>query len=378
MGNARIFHSGGNRLLLFNESVGRIEECIGYTFRNKALLREAFIRSSWAEENICSHSCEVMEFIGDKVLDYLIVKRIVHRFSQLDSDVIVDVSDSHRELVAEYKYLNSGEYNEGRLTKIKARLVCAESLSAAVGRLGLQQYLIMSRGDEQNHVENETHVKEDLLEAILGAVAVDCGWDIPTLDALVDRLLDPVKALDEGLSDDNYTGLLQSWYQKRNDGALPEYAVAETAKGFRAEVNIHPELSEEYLQFTGREVVFTGFGRSKKEAVSEAARQAWERISAERDTYETFVSLVGEPDEERAVNQLQELWQKGYIEKPEYIFQCTADKDTGADLWTCECRLGTSTSTYSAEGNNKMEAKKIAAFCTAIELQNEPGRLRKA
>ena len=265
------------------------------------------------------------------------------------------------------QYFDMGEYSEGRLSKIKSHLVCSASLSLAIDSLELSQYLIMSNGDIKNGVQNEAHVKEDLFEAIVGAVAIDSDWNMFALEKLVDRMLDPDRKLDDGLNDEDYVGLLQSWYQNQYSGKEPEYSFKETKSGFVASVNIYPHLSKDDVAFFDIKAVFEGHGRSKTAARSESAREAWKMISAMSASSKTFEDLVGMPDKERAINQLQELWQKGYIDKPIYEFSNFGSDETGCDIWRCSCKVFDGIA-FNAEKTNKLEAKKEAAFNAVQDL----------
>ncbi len=350
------------------KTISIIENNINYTFKNKDLLEQAFTRRSWSEENGRSADNEILEFIGDKALDLVIVKCLTERYGTIRDIPILD--EAGETVIRRAHVFDTDEYDEGRLSKIKANLVCSQSLSSAVCELNIAKYLKMSRGDEKSGVISEPHVKEDLFEAIIGAIAVDSGWDLKEIEKSVERMLKPTEKLDNGLNDDDYIGSVQSWYQKRNGGALPVYEIAGSENGFTAKVNIHPEYSDEYVYFDNMETVFTGYGRSKESARSDAARKAWEIIRAEQLSRISFEDLVGVPEKERAINQLQELWQKGCIEKPEYRFSKKTDEKNGQDVWLCECIFG-DFPTIGVERTSKNEAKKEAAYATVLELSRE-------
>ena len=149
-----------------------IEQQIGYEFENRTLLQQAFTRKSYTAETHDGNNNEVLEFLGDKVLDLIVVKAL--------SEYYGDVNDRN-----EYE----SEYAEGKLTEIKKRLVESKMLAKRIDELGFAEYLIMGKGDKKNNVQNDTHVKEDLFEAILGAVAIDSGWDIDAMQDAVEMML---------------------------------------------------------------------------------------------------------------------------------------------------------------------------------------------
>ena len=108
------------------EIIRHIETQIGYTFQNKKLLQQAFTRRSYSQENPECGNNEVLEFIGDKVLDVIAVKTLDAFYGRLNG-------------VGEY----SSKQAEGRLTALKQKLVERKMLSGRVEIFGLQEYLIM-------------------------------------------------------------------------------------------------------------------------------------------------------------------------------------------------------------------------------------------
>ena len=92
----------------------------------------------------------------------------------------------------------------------------------------------------------------------------------------------------------------------------------------------------------------------------DAASKAYSYLE-ENDMLLTMEDEVGEPDENRAINQLQELAQKGYIEMPEYIFEERHDKD-GNPIWHCECHIDGQEYYYQYDLPSKKEAKRKAAY----------------
>lgn len=144
-----------------NNTLISIQNEIGYKFKNQDLLQQAFIRRSYAKEN-GGEDNEVLEFIGDKALDFVIVKWLVEKFGYYIKDY-----NSQEEFNA-----FTCCYQEGKLTALKAKLVQKKTLARQIDSLGFSDYLIMGKGDIQRNVNEEDSVKEDLFEAIIGAVAL--------------------------------------------------------------------------------------------------------------------------------------------------------------------------------------------------------------
>ena len=377
------------------DTVKQVEGIIGYSFRQPDLLEQAFIRSSWANENRTEADNEVLEFLGDRVLDFVIAKRLALRYGtrcviprpeyvrkwykeMTEEDRKRFLEQPGWENLLDMQGFSTGDRDEGSLTRLKSLLVRTETLAAAVDRMGLADHLITGMGDQQAGVDHQPRVKEDLFEAILGAAAVDSNWDMAALEGLVDRMLRPDELLDEGPDDQDYRALVQQWWQQEN-GEEPPYALREAdgsdpndpRRGFFCSL---PGLwPTESWRVTDNGLIPEPdpafFGRSKKEAVAACARAAWERISAERDAHRIFRELVGEPDEDNAINKLQELWQKGYIREPKYVFT----KDTGLDgedSWSCECVVN-GVGWESVGCSTKLEAKKEAALQVLDNMEAE-------
>ncbi|MCF0111321.1 MAG: hypothetical protein HUJ58_05445, partial [Erysipelotrichaceae bacterium] len=165
------------------EDLEFIEERIGYEFANRDLLRQAFVRRSYSKENGGANN-EVLEFIGDKVLDLVVVKLLAKEYGYMMSSLDVYDEEIHYDAFL-------SEYQENKLTEIKTNLTQKKTLAKCIDNLGIAGYLIMSKGDELNEVQKEASVKEDLFEAILGAVAIDSKWNMEEIEDTVHYMLQP-------------------------------------------------------------------------------------------------------------------------------------------------------------------------------------------
>ena len=174
-----------------------IQDKIGYSFQNEDLLEQAFVRRSYSKEEGGEHN-EVLEFIGDKVLDFIVVKLLVEKYGSMTSDYDgFDGVEDFDEFISEYP--------ESDLTEIKKMLVEKKMLANRIDILDFSNFLIMGQGDIKQHAERSPSVKADLFEAIIGAVAVDCNWNITDLQSLVDLMLEP----EAYLPDDNMRAIWQ-------------------------------------------------------------------------------------------------------------------------------------------------------------------------
>lgn len=377
------------------EDLSFIEEQIGYEFENKVLLQQAFIRRSYSQEHPESENNEILEFIGDKALDFIIVRAL--------SDYYGDYTDDD-------EYFS--ELKEGKLTEIKKHLVEGKMLAKRISQLGLQDYLIMGKGDCRNNVQEDAHVKEDLFEAIVGAVALDSDWDIDALDTVIGMMLDYEYYLENGFSDsNNYTAMIQQWCQKKNYD-FPYYEFAESDQSghntllcakcniincnyrFRGNYsticnefkdtyrkNFHCSKEIDYSVINGDERFvcrlqldnisknFYGRGDSKSEARMNAAKDAYSFLQ-NNDLLYTIQDEIGEPVPEKAINQLQELAQKGYISFPNYKFKETHNRN-GNPIWTCECWINGIDTSFINTSPSKKECKRMSAYYMLLFVLNE-------
>ena len=224
-----------------------LEKKLNYTFRNPALLSEALSHSSYANEHRSSHlnSNERLEFLGDSVLGFV---------------------------TAEFLFTQHPDLPEGDLTRIRAALVCEQSLYEVAKKLGLGRYLKLGRGEEAGGGRERTSILADATEAVFAAVYLDGG--IQEASALIHRVLLDVEReeiVEERRRD--FKTALQELVQRQADQVLSYRMIGEQgpdhAKIFQAEVLLNGEP------------LGNGFGRSKKEAEQSAAKAALKTLGGE-------------------------------------------------------------------------------------------------
>ncbi len=209
-----------------------LEERIGYSFRNKELLRQAFTHVSYARETGLSHY-ETLEFLGDALLNFLVVDILVEEFPKK---------------------------REGALASLKAYLISEEFFHELAQELGLPDYILISRG------KKNVSIIGDVFEALWAAIYIDSGRDCNTVRKLFntlfrERILDTIRT--HKIKKD-YKTMLQEITQKKWR-ERPVYRVIsvegpEHAKTFTVESSI-------------RGFSAVGRGKSKKEAEQEAAKK---------------------------------------------------------------------------------------------------------
>lgn len=343
-----------------------VQNQIGYSFQNLDLLRQAFVRRSYSKEK-GGEDNEVLEFIGDKVLDFIVVKFLAEKYGYFLSDCDdFDRNEEFDEFVT--------EYHENKLTEIKKKLVQKKTLAHRMDILGLAEYLIMGKGDVSNHVQEEDSVKEDLFEAILGAVALDSQWDITELQDVVEVMLAPDSVLKENTAPD-YVGQIQDWTCKRN-GTIPLYHYKKASyqstwytlfEGVSQRLNlVIGDNSTDKIQFhcllkiDDRLPIFRGFGVSKSEARKAVCKVAYDYLK-EHDLINTIKNEIQNPNKAEAINQLETLARRGYFSIPTYKFSQEYDKN-GNPIWKCECIIKEDKRCFLSMSSSKKEAKKSSAF----------------
>ncbi len=222
-----------------------LEEKLGYTFRDQRLLQAALYHSSYANEHRGGgiQSNERLEFLGDAVLGMVTADYLFHKHPDLP---------------------------EGDLTRIRAALVCEESLHEAAQSLCLGDYLKLGRGEESGGGRQRPSILADATESVFAAVYLDGGME--QARAIIHRVLldrEREEVVEERRRD--FKTQLQELVQRRSDQVMRYEMTGESgpdhAKVFEACVRINDEI------------VGTGTGRSKKEAEQSAARSALEKLS---------------------------------------------------------------------------------------------------
>lgn len=355
-----IDEKGHKTMKNLNNYIDEVQNQIDYTFNNKDLLFQAFTRKSWSHENGGKNN-EELEFIGNTVLEFVVMKALTEWFGDMTSNLKNWNGDAN-----EFYFVKQ---NEGTLTVLKSKLVDKEMLAHRIEVLGFKDYLFMGKGDIKEHKEDEKSVKEDLFESILGAVAVDSNWNQEAMTDVVNAMLNIEYYLQNGFDEDeeDYVALIQEWCQK-NYGYIPCYSYQEYYNYFQADL---------ILDTPRGKITYYGDGSSKMNARMEAAQRAYEDLENNEELWTIVDELPDEITLDNSINVLQELAQKGYQEYPEYEFSDEPEyDDNGNQRWLCHCTVVTNERTISWTGrsDSKKMAKKVAAYsciCDEFNLDNE-------
>lgn len=348
----------------FNEiQTKEIEEKIGYSFKNKHLLEQAFTRRAFRfSEKYNIQDNELLEFIGDSIVGMVVVKELaeryrIHRFVEFSDESLTTL-----QFCAKRQFENL--FDEAELSEMKIELVQRNTLARATERMGLEEYLFLGKNDIAGRVWEQASVKEDLFEAIIGAIAIDSGWNMGVLEEAVKRLMDIETLLEEGADDEeDYEQLLADWFAEKGKSInyAETSALLEKNLNYAVSVNLGVEMLSH---------VSIGYGKTLKGARRMAAKDAIEFIRKTNDRAEAIIRAVGEPSYDKAINQLQELYYKKFIPEPKYVFEeCDEKSELGNPQWMCHCSIdGLIDMNGGYICDTKAEAKKAIAFEVMQEL----------
>lgn len=226
-----------------NFNVEQLEKTIGYSFKDKSIIKTALTHSSYANEQkarkvACQYN-ERLEFLGDSVLSLI---------------------------VSEYIYEKYKDKPEGDLTKIRASVVCSRSLSALANRISLGSYLLLGKGEEESGRTNPK-ILENAFEALLASIYLDSNHSKETVAKFLLPLIEKeisIASKDEMAYD--YKTTLQQFIQAMGTERLQYVCVKESGpdhnKTFEVEVRLNSN------------VIGKGIGKNKREAEQNAAREA--------------------------------------------------------------------------------------------------------
>ncbi|MBQ4312895.1 MAG: ribonuclease III [Clostridia bacterium] len=220
-----------------------LEKRIGYTFRDKELLRTALTHSSYANEMHRGECNERLEFLGDAVLSIV---------------------------VSEYIFNHYRNKKEGDLTKLRASLVCESTLAGFARQLRLGDFLLLGKGERRTNGADRPSILADGFEALIAAIYLDGGMD--SARRFVLEYTEPEILSPKVRKTSDYKTTLQEIVQQSSGEILEYVLVGESGpdhnKHFVAEVHLNSN------------VIGRGGGHSKKEAEQQAARAALELMGA--------------------------------------------------------------------------------------------------
>ncbi len=223
---------------------GELESRIGYVFHDKALLNAALTHTSFVKGD-GKHAVhnERLEFLGDAVLELCVSTYLYERYTAM---------------------------SEGKMTRLRASLVCEPALYQAANTLGVAEYLRLGRGEESTGGREKPSIVSDALEALIGAIYLDGGLEPAKL--FIGKYV--ISALEGSEETDikDYKTMLQEYAQKKRLGNVQYQLVSETGPDHRKVFVMQVLLNAS--------VIGEGEGATKQKAGQLAAKQGLISLNA--------------------------------------------------------------------------------------------------
>ena len=219
----------------------KIESSIGYVFKDKNLLKKALTHTSYAYENHIE-SNEKLEFLGDSILEFVSSK---------------------------YIYTNYPHLKEGEMTKVRAEVVCEDSLYLVAQKHHFSDFLYLGKSEAASHGNTKPTILADSVEAVIAAIYFDSGLE-QAEKFIIENLKEAVEESSKNVGKKDHKTVLQEKLQE-NGTVHIKYDVIKTSgpdhnKTFTVQV------------FCDEKPLAIGEGKTKKQAEMEAAQKALEKI----------------------------------------------------------------------------------------------------
>ena len=214
-----------------------LEQKIGYSFQNKRLLRQALTHSSFANEQKINKydDYERLEFLGDAVLELV---------------------------SSEFLFRENAKMTEGQLTRMRASMVCEQALAYCAKEFGLDDYILLGKGEEMTGGRTKDSIISDVMEAIIGALYVDNGMEVAK--AYIHRFI--LSDLEHKQLFYDAKTILQERVQQKNQGTLHYELIREEGPDHDKMFVIEAKIDDK--------TIGAGQGRTKKAAEQQAAYEA--------------------------------------------------------------------------------------------------------
>jgi ribonuclease III len=233
--------AGSGSALPVSEGLAGLAERLGRPFADGELLARALTHRSWCAEHPGHGSNERLEFLGDAVLGLVVTDHVFTTYPDLP---------------------------EGELAKVRASVVSAAALADVAIALRLGEALLLGKGEAASGGREKPSILADAMEAVIGAVYLDGGWDAARA-LVLDLLGERITEASAGPGGQDYKTRLQELAARRLE-VVPRYRVDDEGPD-------HAKRFYATVQLAGHEWG-TGEGRSKKQAEQAAARSAWQRL----------------------------------------------------------------------------------------------------
>ncbi len=218
-------------------NIEEIEKSINYKFKNEELLKTALTHISYANENNVE-SYEKLEFLGDSILEFISSKYLFNTYENL---------------------------TEGELTKVRAQVVCEDSLKEVAKKHKFYDYILVGKSERVSGGNKKDAIMADCVEAVIAAIYFDGGLN-EAEKFIIENLKEAIEYATAHIGMKDFKTVLQEKLQKHGDVHIEYLIVNEEGpdhdKTFTAEVKCNGK------------VLATGKGKSKKSAEMQAAKTA--------------------------------------------------------------------------------------------------------
>ena len=224
-----------------DKDLSKLENSIGYNFKNKQLLRTAVTHTSYAYENKVK-SYERLEYLGDSILEFI---------------------------SSNYLFENYENLSEGEMTKVRAYAVCEDSLYKVALKHNFSDLLYLGKS-ELSGVNNKKAILADTVEAVIAAIYLDSNDLSIVTSFVIDNIKEQIEYASTHVGVKDYKTYLQEKLQVHGE-VLIKYTI------IKEEGPDHDKTFTAEVECDGQKLA-TGSGRSKKAAEMEAARKTIELL----------------------------------------------------------------------------------------------------
>ena len=214
-----------------------LEKSIGYTFNNKELLKRALTHTSYAYEKHLE-SNEKLEFLGDSILEYISSKYIYNNYSNL---------------------------KEGEMTKVRAEVVCEDSLYNVAKAHNFSDFILIGKSEANTGGKFKPAILADSIEATIAAIYFDGGLEVAE-KFIVNNLKDAIEKSTKHVGMKDFKTVLQEKLQENGEVNIKYTVINEIGPD-------HDKTFVVKVEVNGRKLA-EGEGRTKKHAEMNAAQKA--------------------------------------------------------------------------------------------------------
>lgn len=217
----------------------KLEQEIGYTFKNKELIETALTHTSYAYEHN-KESNEKLEYLGDSILEFISSKYLFNTYKNL---------------------------REGEMTKVRAAVVCEDSLYKIAIKHNFSDFLYLGKSEILNNGRYSKAILADSVEAVIAAMYLDS--DINQVEKfIIENLKEPIEIATKNVGNKDYKTVLQEKLQIHGNVNIKYTIIKEEGPD-------HDKTFESKVEVNGKQIGL-GTGKSKKASEMMAAKKALE------------------------------------------------------------------------------------------------------